>query len=153
MLSLLIYLCILTTQIATYVSFIKLLLKLHVFHYTVQKNLSITFPNCAYSTAQLKLDTHTHVSLRFHLFLSTLMNWLQVHERVSDNLWQMTLVRHTKLLKWSLTIDSPYESVAVDLESHLAWVSSDHKQHNLCKCSYLRGRIKNLEYIYTYIHT
>ena len=43
-----------------------------------------------------------------------------------------------------LTIELPCESLAVDFASHLAWVSSVHRQHNLCKCTYL-GDMQLLE--------
>ena len=40
---------------------------------------------------------HMCLLLRLGLLLSLLVSSLLVHERVSDNLWQTTLVRHTKL--------------------------------------------------------
>ena len=58
------------------------------------------------ATVQLNSNlTLTRISLaESRLILSLLASWLQVHERVSDNLWQTTLVRHAKLLEQSLTV-------------------------------------------------
>ena len=55
----------------------------------------------------VQLNSHLTLALVFFAgieLLSKLVSRLRVHERISGNLWQMTLMRHFKLLEQSPTV-------------------------------------------------